>query len=80
MDCYDKILATQRDTSQMYKVLNELARCPKKKEVHNCVVLLLSLLNKDRSIDIYHDRGKEREELSSDEQEELVKICKSMFI
>ncbi|MHA1147509.1 MAG: hypothetical protein ACTSR8_04625 [Promethearchaeota archaeon] len=80
MDCYDKILANTSDMSQMYKVLNELARYPKKQEIQNCIVLLLGLMNTDRSIDLYHDRGKDREDLSSEEHEELIKICKSMFI
>ena len=80
MDCYDKILANKGKISQMYKHLNELARCPQKKEIQNCIVLLLGLMNKERSIDMYHDRGKAEEELSSAEKEEMLKIWKSMFI
>ena len=53
MDCYDEILEieSKQESGQMFKYLNKLARCPRKKDIQNCIILLLSIMNEDK-IDI----------------------------
>ncbi|TFF93569.1 MAG: hypothetical protein EU544_05680 [Promethearchaeota archaeon] len=80
MDCYDEILKMEKkkEKIQMYKYLNTLARSPNKRDIRNCMLLLLNLFNKDK-VDLYHSRGKSHQELSPEERTEMVKICKTIY-